>query len=129
MLLDEVADYLVAQGLGIVGTDIFKGMQPSEPDDCLTILEAGGGPPDLHWAGDYPGFQILTRAVDYETARTQAEAAFGKLHGLSEAVLGARRYLLIRAVQSPAYIGRDENGRPEISTNYQCIVENPTELR
>lgn len=129
MLLDEIANFLASQALGTVGVDIFKGHLPSNPDDCTVIFETGGYPGSLAADIDYPTFQVLCRARDYETARAKAEQIYAQLHGLAETVLGTRRYLLIQASQAPASLGQDEAFRHEISTNYRVILENPTARR
>jgi len=122
MLLDEIGAYLQAQGVGTAGTDLFLSGLPDAPDTALAILETGGFEPDLAAPMDNPTFQIMSRAGDYFVARTRAKAAYDALHGLAETVLSGRRYLLIRAMQSPTYIGVDQNGRHLIATNYAAIV-------
>ncbi len=129
MLLDEIATFLQAQSLGTVGTDLFKGHLPPGPDDCVVIYETGGFEPELAAALDHPTFQVLCRARDYQTARNKAESIYSQLHGLTETVLSSRRYLLIRAMQTPTSIGQDESFRHEVSTNYHAILENPTARR
>lgn len=129
MLLDEIGNYLQAQGVGTIGTDLYLSQMPDQPDTALSIQETGGYPPDLHADIDYPTFQIMCRSMDYQTARSKAEDAFKVLHGLAETILGTRRYLLISAMQSPTYIGRDASMREMISTNYEVILENQTNLR
>lgn len=123
MLLDEIAAYLQAQLVGTVGTDIFKGALPASPDTALAVVETGGFPPDLAAAVDHPTFQVMCRSPDYATARNKAQAAYTALHGLTETALSGRRYLLIRAMQSPTYIGVDQNGWHLISTNYAAMVD------
>ncbi|MCL5045573.1 MAG: minor capsid protein, partial [Actinobacteria bacterium] len=127
--LDEIAGYLATKGIGVVGTDIFQSQLPAAPDACVALYETGGFPPELHAAVDHPTFQVLCRAKDYAAARAKAEAVYAALHGLTETVLGGRRYLLIAAMQTPTGIGRDDNGRAEVSCNFRVMLENSTGLR
>lgn len=72
-------------------------------------------------AFERPSFQILSRATDYQTARSRAETAYLLLDGLSNRGLPTSTgtaYAEITAVQAPFWIGPDANGRPIVSTNY-----------
>lgn len=123
MLLDEIGAYLEAQAVGTLGADLFLSALPDQPDTAAAVLETGGFEPDLAAAVDNPTFQIICRSADYGAARAKAQAAYVALHGLTETMLSGRRYLLIRAMQSPTYIGADQNGRHLISTNYAAMVD------
>lgn len=123
MLLDDIANYLQTQGIGTVGTDIFRGLMPDQPDNCIALFEYAGSPPDLHWNGEYPGLQVRVRNKSYSAGRAKIGAVVDVLHGLTEQVLGTTRYLLIRANQSPESLGRDNNGRNEWVVNFAVIKE------
>jgi len=130
MLLDEVASYLDTEGLGTVGTDIFKGLLPDTPDACVALIETGGqasenvlssavGAP----AWEAPSFQVICRAGrrDYSTARTKANDVFKKLDGLVNTTLSSVRYLSIFAIQAPFALPRDDQERPLLAFN--CAVK------
>ena len=46
MLLDEIAQHLIAQGVGVAGSTadwtVKKGFEPPSPDKCLVLYETGG---------------------------------------------------------------------------------------
>jgi hypothetical protein len=68
-----------------------------------------------------PSFQILSRSSAYQTARSRAETAYQIFDGLAGRTLPTAtgtRYLEITAVQAPFSIGRDDNERWLVSTNY-----------
>jgi len=123
LLLEDVGGYLQTQGVGTIGTDIFYGFMPDASDNCITLFEYAGSPPDLHWGGEYPGLQVRVRNKSYATGRTKIEQVKNALHGLAETTLGATRYLLVRANQSPQSLGRDANGRTEWVINFTIIKE------
>lgn len=123
MLLNDIATYLQANGVGTIGTDIFLGQLPANPDNVTAIFEYAGEPPDLHWNGEYPGLQVLVRNKSYEAGRQKIEQAKNILHGVSETVINNHRYLLIRANQSPAFLQRDENNRTIFACNFRVIKE------
>ncbi len=149
MLLEEIALYLVQKEIGIIGQDIFLAGFPPTPDNCIALFEYGGSPPDLHWAGEYPGLQVRTRSYDYRVAREKIVDIMLTLHGVCEKVLSnnlntenknnsnendddneeeeekkeGTRYLLIRALHSPEILKKDENGRVELFINFKIIKE------
>ena len=130
MLIDDVADVVSSGGAGTVGTTIFKGILPDLPDACVAVMESGGFPP-VHTMNANPGtavverprVQIVCRAArdDYEAARTKAHDVMKLLDGLGERSVNGTTYKWIAAVQSPFLMGRDENGRVLISTNYDVV--------
>lgn len=127
MLLDDIADYLQAQGIGTVGGDIHKGFLPDQPDNLVAVFEYAGSPMELTMCDspvvERPGLQVRVRNRTYPAAKAKIEAVVDALHGLAETVLGATRYLLIRANQSPASMGRDASNRSELVVNFTVIKE------
>ena len=123
MILDDLATHLQAQGVGTVSVDIFKGQLPDQPDNCVALFEYGGEGMPLHWSGEFPSVQVRVRNKSYSTGRAKIEAVVTALHGLTEHIAGATRYLLLQAKQSPASIGRDQNNRQEFVVNFSVIKE------
>ena len=122
-MLTEIGAYLATQNVGTVGTDIFLGLMPDQPDNCIALFEYAGSPPDLHWNGEYPGLQVRVRNKSYAAARTKIGEAMTALHGLHEQTLSGTRYLLIKARGSPEILKRDNNNRVELFVNFEIIKE------
>lgn len=122
-MLKEIGTYLATKSIGTVGTDIFLGQMPDQPDSCIALFEYAGSPPDLHWNGEYPGLQVRVRNKGYAAARTKIGEAMTALHGLHETVLGGTRYLLVKARGSPEVLKRDANNRVELFVNFEIIKE------
>lgn len=122
-MLSDIGNYLQAQGIGTLGTNIFLGLMPDEPDNCIALFEYAGSPPDLHWSGEYPGLQVRVRNKSYAAARTKIGEAMTALHGLHEQTLSGTRYLLIKARGSPEVLKRDNNNRVELFVNFEIIKE------
>jgi hypothetical protein len=130
MLLDELALYLQTQGLGTVGTTIFKGTLPDQPDACTAVFEYAGLPSEKTFSPtpgaaveEKPRVQIVCRGIkqDYQTPRTQADAIWKALDGLGNVTMSGTGYLWIEALQSPFLMRRDENERVYIAVNYQVM--------
>ena len=123
MMLNEIGTYLQSQGTGTLGADLFLGLMPDQPDNCIALFEYAGSPPDLHWNGEYPGLQVRVRNKSYAAGRTKIEQIARVLHGLHETVLGGTRYLLVKARGSPEVLKRDANNRVELFVNFEIIKE------
>ncbi len=122
-MLAEIGAYLAAKSIGTVGTDIFLGLMPDQPDNCIALFEYAGSPPDLHWNGEYPGLQVRVRDKSYAAARAKIGEVMGQLHGLHEQMLSGTRYLLIKARGSPEVLKRDANNRVELFVNFEVMKE------
>lgn len=122
-MLEAIGKYLEEEDVGTVGVDIFLGLIPDQPDDCVVLFEYAGSPPDLHWNGEYPGLQVRVRSVSYPTGRAKIGEIVDLLHGLHEQELGGTRYLLIKARGSPEVLKRDSSNRIEFFVNFEIIKE------
>ena len=122
-MLREIGTYLATKSIGTVGTDIFLGLMPDQPDNCIALFEYAGSPPDLHWEGEYPRLQVRVRDKSYAAARAKIGTVAALLHGLHEQVLSDTRYLLIKALGSPEVLKRDANNRVELFVNFEIIKE------
>lgn len=123
----EIKDRLVAQGVGVYGTNIFIGtlaLIPAGDGPYLSIIETGGtGAARTHNGSstERPGAQILVRAKTMPLARVMLQAAYdalGGADGLHNIDLGAVRYLSITARQTITDIGTDGAGRVMVSLNF-----------
>ncbi len=122
-MLEAIGGYLEEKDVGTVGVDIFLGLIPDQPDDCVVLFEYAGSPPDLHWPGEYPGLQVRVRSVSYSGGRAKIGEIVDLLHGLHEQELGGTRYLLIKARGSPEVLKRDSGNRLEFFVNFEIIKE------
>lgn len=114
--LTEIAAYLVAQGVGTLGTNLFVSSAAVLPAGVttLTLRESGGTSPARNHsstATQRPSAQLMGRGVDYVTTRALVKAAYdalGGANGLHNVTLSGVSYLSITAMQEPTDIGVDE---------------------
>jgi len=130
-MLKEVCKFIADKASLTRGTDLFEGHRPQDtPDACDVILETGGGSifPDQPDRADVT-IQVLSRAKTYYTARTRAwniydaiykDWTYGSAGWTLSGVDGGDDLLamVIEPLAVPQYIGQDEKGRYEFSTNY-----------
>jgi hypothetical protein len=116
MLLDDVAQYLIDNGVSV---PVQKGQMVETPDEVVALRETGGFPPE-HFMGsspvpsvqDQPTVQVLTRARDYLTAMAGCRNVYQLLNGAANYVLtGTQRFGFVSAMQPPFFLMRDENHR------------------
>jgi Bacteriophage minor capsid protein len=122
VILDDIANYLVAYGIGAV----HKGRLPDVPDQAVCLYEYGGPVPQFTHDGqawENPRVQVVARHRDYAAARQKAQDIYMLLNGKANLLIGGSRYLQIRALQSPFPLGRDQNDRERIVINLDIAKE------
>lgn len=125
MFLDEIAQRLVAQGVGTIGSTIFLGSKaniPTGDGPYITLTETGGtAPTRVHnypqAQTQRPTAQVAVRAKSYLVARTKAKEAYLALDGVYHTTLLGVLYHSITARQEPTDLGLDDVGRPLIVFN------------
>jgi len=125
MMLDDIAAFLEAEGVGVVGTDIFKAIHPdTAPETSMTIYEYAGRPPMDQFGEDdvpsieRPGLQVIARSPNYQDARNFLQDAYNALCKIANEVLGTTLYERVQPVQSPFPMGRDANSRALVTVNF-----------
>jgi hypothetical protein len=128
MMVDALADWLAAEGVGTVGTDLFVGFLPDGDDTTLALYPTGGDAPDAKVPLDEPTVQVRARGVDPAATVARLQAVYNLLHGASRVTLSNGTWLLsCVALQSgPTFIGRDQTGRSSYVVNFRMTVRNPS---
>lgn len=124
--LEDIGTYLGAQvGSLTLGTNLFLGRLPDEPDTCVALYETGGAEPLPVMGSDavppieQPRVQVLTRASSYSSARSLADLIFRALEQILNENLSGTRYHRCAAVQSPFALERDSHDRVILAQNFQ----------
>lgn len=126
--LDDIAARLVAQGVGVLSSNIFYGSRADIPGGngpYITLIETGGsGPTRIHndpgAHTQRPTAQVGVRAMSYSVARAKSREAYLALDGIYNTILGTTFYQSIVARQEPADIGLDSLKRVMIVFNVEC---------
>jgi hypothetical protein len=128
MMLDEIGAYLATNGVGTVGTTIFKGVMPDLPVVQIGLFEYQGlGSVDASGGvvAYRPRLQVIVRgpASGYSAARTTAETIHTLLNRTGSLTLTGVKYHFIKALSTPMFIGRDANNNIRIGINFQIVKE------
>ena len=142
-LVDDIAAYLAASStaftlLSGTGGNLAKmiALDHEHAGDTMAVIyETPGANTEFSFSTSTSGvtveferqsFQILSRAVLWDTARSQSQVAHTLLDGLASRSLPTAtgtRYVQIVAVQPPFFLQRDENDRFIASANYDVWRE------
>lgn len=118
MLLNELAELLQNAGLGVLGENIFIGQKPPEMTNAIVLNQYGGSTPEVTSKVEYVNVQVMVFAERYADGYNLISDIFGLLHTNRTA-----NSKLIKAKQSPAFIGFDENSNPIFVCNFEVIKE------
>lgn len=121
-LIDDVASYLAAGGIGVVGTSIFKSYKADGPDAQVAVLDTGGPAPDKYIPVRNPTFQIYVRAKTYTAGKAKIDAVVALLQRAANFTSGSTYFYFVLALQEPGHLGLDDKGRDEFTVNFQCKV-------
>lgn len=128
-MIKELATYIaqnVVSPVLTIDTNLFAGFRPADaPARCVAVLEPTGGAVNSYFpdAGE-KAVQILTRAVSYWDARSDAYAVFDLLKSKAQVSLpvllstDAYKAEFIEAQHFPQSLQQDEEGRWEFSVNF-----------
>jgi len=128
----EIVQLICTQTGFTLGVDLYAGHRPQDvPDRCILIAESGGGA-TIPAEKDMADFliQALSRSKTYFEAREDAYTVYEAMHSsfgwnLPNFTGSGEDYLAmsVYALAIPQYLGQDENGRYEFSTNYIFRME------
>ena len=107
----DIKDLLVSNNLGVFGTDIFIGSEPTDYDNiknCVTIYDTGGSQQDARLALDETHIQIRSRNIEYINGFDILNDIKKFLEGIGKFVINDSRYLGIWASSNIAYLEMTE---------------------
>ncbi|MCG3176829.1 MAG: hypothetical protein MOGMAGMI_01793 [Candidatus Omnitrophica bacterium] len=124
-IIDDIAQHLHNQGIGTLGTNLFKS---SFPDDVaqtfiIGVFDTGGVAPDTYLPIDNPTFQVSVKSTTYTVGQSKLEAIKNALHQTANSDLGVSNssyYYYIHAQSNGGHIGKTPLGWDEFSINFIC---------
>lgn len=120
----DIKDMIEAESsLGLTfATDLFIGREPLSPDDCVTIFDTPGFPPDLTLNKteiyNRPSIQIRVRDRSYTTGWNLINNLKVFLHGLAHETWNSSYYSLIECSIEPAHLEWDKHDRAVFVTTF-----------
>lgn len=127
-VLEDIAAYVDTQTALTLGTDLFIGELPADPDAATVLLEYGGGPVRYTLGEKRPAMeeysvQIVSRDTTYQTARARAQTVYQAIAEFTTQVINSTRYLSIEPKQPPFPLAWDDNDRYRFVFNVEVQRE------
>ncbi len=121
-MIQDFADWLAAQGGGVVDVDLFIGPLPSAPAAAAAIQERPGTAPEegggvVLW--ESPRITVLVRDVDYVPCRSRAETFYRAFLAIANTTIGGALYLS-STVTPPEHVDTDEHRRPILKVTMEA---------
>ena len=119
----DVAAMLEADStLGLVlGDNLFIGLEPTSPENCVTIFDTHGSPPNLtldQKSNYYPSIQIRVRNRRQADAWVVIQDIQNSLHGRAQETWNGTLYSVIYCSSGPALLDWDNNERIHLIINF-----------
>jgi hypothetical protein len=119
----DIKDMLEADSaLGLVfKTNLFIGLEPAKPSNCVTIFDTYGFPPALGLTDqgyEYPAIQIRVRNKHYQDGWDLISDIKNLLHGQAQQTWNGTLYTVIYCSSGPALLDWDENGNARFIINF-----------
>ena len=106
----------------VYGKDLFKGIEPSKPINCVTVFDTPGFAPYLSVGGEtgyeYPSIQVRVRNNNYTNGWNLIEGIKNSLHGRHQQRWNGTLYSVIYCSSGPALLDWDDNGNPRFIVNF-----------
>lgn len=111
---DDIRALIESNTSLVLGTDLFVGIQPDTPSNCITVADTPGMPREYTMTPgtEYykPSVQIRSRNVTYLGGYTALFDVLAILEGLAHFDLSGSTYELIHVSAEPAFLGQDDKG-------------------
>lgn len=129
-VLDELGTYLAANVSAVtltLGTNLFLGRMPDDPDTCVAVYQTTGqAPTDVYGADSSPplenvGLMVHTRAASYSTCESLAVDVMKTASKVINESLSGVRWLKVVPNQSPFALVRDDRDRMLFSCNFAAV--------
>lgn len=127
--LDSLAQFIAVDlAIGPLGTTTFEDRMPDASagtyNTCVAVIPLPGSAPSLTLGDDtdQPGFLILSRSLDADTAIANLTTIQTGIHGLNSRTLYGTHFKLIAALGSRMSLGQDERSRFVFSQAYRSMV-------
>ncbi len=110
-----------------LGTNLFLGREPADPDTCVTLYETGGRAAEDFFgdgtvpAMERPSVQMRVRASGYSTASALAGDVWQALTKVSNDTLSGTLYQRVMPLQSPFAFDRDDRDRMVFVANFTVL--------
>lgn len=130
-MLDDLGAYLDTNSSLTLGTDLFLGVLPETPSNCVALFENGGVSPDFTLGTnnlpilERPELQFIVRNSSYSTGNDLSDTIYRIFTQVANQTINSVKYLRIQAISNPSVMDRDSNRRVLFTANFHVIRVTP----
>lgn len=132
-VLTDWATWLESEDVGATrGVTVFTGRLPQIDGAAIALLLYSSGRPAFTMPGDgddaylpaleRPALQLFVKHTNYDEGFALIRALYKATLRLCNVVVGDTRFVAMVPVQSPFYVGDNEEGLPMFSVNFEGEV-------
>ena len=111
----------------LLQVNLFAGGEPTSPDNCVTIFDTPGAPPEqMLEQGDYyyrPSVQVRVRNKSYLDGWMLMEDIKTVLHGNGHFIIEPMHYQSVFCSMEPALLDWDDNGRARFVSTFDIEMK------
>ncbi len=117
--IEEIVDWMQADGIGTKGQSLFISEMPDDETDdpSVVVQEFPGGQGPFYSLAPTINMGITVRSASYAIARAKASHVYNRLHAVTGLVLENSR-ILYMACGTPGSIGTDSRNRELIRMSF-----------
>lgn len=114
----DIANFLELESVELL---IFVNEEPASPNDCVTVYDTGGADPMVVDDVYSPTIQVRVRNLDSQLAYAKQYQIRDILVAVSNQIINAIDYVAMWQQGDIISIGRDENNRFILTSNYRLM--------
>jgi hypothetical protein len=119
----DIKDLLESSNLGIFGTNLFIGKEPTSPSNCVTLYDTGGSEQNARLALDEGTIQVRSRNTDYRLGYDILDSIKMNIEGRNSIEINETIYVGFWTISNIAYITQDDIGRSIFTINFRVMRE------
>lgn len=121
LIIEDLGDYLELNGVGVLGENMFLGIEREEPPSQVIVRGTGGYILPSQTKETKPTFQIFVRDVNYEVGYEKIWGIFNLINN-NPIVESNGRKMIIKPMQPPFPLGENERNQSLFVFNIYIIT-------
>lgn len=105
------------------GTNLFVGVMPDKPNNCVVVIDSGGGEQDSVNAIDNCSIQIYSRYSSYVIGYNLHNLIKASIQSIEPTIFDEEIIIGLWVKSNIAFLGRDESERSLFSSNYRVLID------
>lgn len=125
MIGDNIMNHLATNITSLTkGKNLYCDFAPDSKTFSVVVYNTGGAAPYQEVSIDHPTVQVMVRGGqnEHERVRAMAQQIYDLLNRKTNVTMDTVDVMYCQAIQTPQFMGRDEQGRWENVCNYSFKI-------